>query len=198
MQRMIRPHHHDEIVVAIMERLQTAGLGGRRADADLGRALLDAAHHLPARPFLQVDPQQSVGAEKSGEILGQELHDRRQIGEHADVATHALAIFGEFDRDLFDIQQRDAGVVQQRFARRRQCHPLRQPLEQADPEGCFEIVHPFADRGGRDAFARRRPRQILFLAHRDEQSQRGEIDAPKQRVFSRAKRTWGRRRIEID
>ena len=138
-----------------------------------------------------------MGAEKAGEILGQELHDRRQIGEHADVAAHALAIFGEFDRDLFDIEQRDTGMMQQGFAGRRQRHSLRQPLEQADLEGGFEIIHPLADRGGRDALAHRRPRQVLFLAYRDEQSQRGEIDAPKQRIFSGIKHALCLWRIEI-
>ena len=58
-----RPKHDDKIIVSIVTRLKTARIGLAGADTDLGGALLDAAHHLPARPLLQVDPQQLVRAE---------------------------------------------------------------------------------------------------------------------------------------
>ena len=56
-QRMIRSHHHGEVVVAIVKRLERPRLGLARADTDLGGAFLDAANHLPARALLQIDPQ---------------------------------------------------------------------------------------------------------------------------------------------
>jgi hypothetical protein len=67
-QRVIRAHHHDQIIGAVMKRLEAARLGLAGADADFGGAFLDAPHHLPARPLLQIDPQQFMGAEKGGEI----------------------------------------------------------------------------------------------------------------------------------
>ena len=142
--------------------------------------------------------KQFMDAEKIRQVLGQELHDRRQIREHANVAADALRIFGQFDGDFFDVQQRDAGMVQQRFARRRQHHALGQPLEQGYAESEFEIGQPLADGGCRDAFANRRPRQVHFLAHRDEQPQRRQIDAPQQRAFGAADAARRMRRAEID
>ena len=54
---MIRSHHHGEVVVAIVKRLERPRLGLARADTDLGGAFLNAANHLPARALLQIDPQ---------------------------------------------------------------------------------------------------------------------------------------------
>ena len=102
------------------------------------------------------------------------------------MAAHAAGIFGEFDRDLFDIEQRDPGMMQQRLAGRRQRHSLGLPLEQADVESGLEIIHPLGDGGRGNALAHRRAREIPFLAHRDEQPQRGEIDPPQQRAFGGA------------
>ena len=79
--------------MAIVIGLQAAGVRLARADADFGNPLLDTANHLPARPLLQVDPQQLMGIEEAREIVGEELHDRREIGEHADMAADALRIF---------------------------------------------------------------------------------------------------------
>ena len=84
------------------------------------------------------------------------------------MAAHALRVLAQFDGDFFDIEKRDAGMVQQRLARRGQHHALREPLEQGYAECEFEIRHPLADGGCRDALARRRPRQVLLLANCDE------------------------------
>jgi hypothetical protein len=152
---------------------------------------------LPARPFLQVDAQQLVGVEEGLQILGQELHDRRQVRQHANMAANAVRIFRQFDGDLFDIEQRDTGMVQQRFASRRQRHALGQPPEQRDAERQFEIVHPLGDGRCRDALALRRPRQVLLLADRDEQPQRRQVDPARQRGFGRLKSSVaGSREIE--
>jgi hypothetical protein len=49
------------------------------------------------------------------------------------MTADALRIFREFDRDLFDIEQRDTGMVQQRFAGRRQRLPS--PEQNSNPSG---------------------------------------------------------------
>ena len=101
------------------------------------------------------------------------------------MAAHAMRILGEFDRDLFDSEQREAGMVQQRFAGRRQRHALGQPPEQRDAESQFEIVHALGNGGSRDALAGGGPGQVLLVADRDEQPQRGEVDPPRQRDLGR-------------
>lgn len=70
-------------------------------------------------PLLQIDTQRLMRTEEGLQVFRQELHDRRQVRRHADMAADAVRIFGEFDRDLFEIEQHDAGMVQQRFAGRR-------------------------------------------------------------------------------
>src|SRR5258707_6667876 len=74
-----------------------------------------------------------MGAEKAGQILGQELHDRREVGEHADMAAHALRVLGQFDGDFFDIEKRDAGMVQQRLARRVSTMPFESRSNRVTP-----------------------------------------------------------------
>jgi hypothetical protein len=122
-------------------------------------------------------------AEEGLEVLGQELHDRREVRQHANMAADALRIFREFDRDLFDIEQRDTGMVQQGFAGRRQRHALGQPPEQRDTKGQFEIVHPLGDGRCRDALALSGPREILLLADGDEQPQCRQVDPARQHGF---------------
>jgi hypothetical protein len=141
-ERMIRPHHQHQIVITVVKNFEAARLGFACANADLCGTLLNTPDHLPARPLLQVDLQEFMGVEKAGQILGQELHDRRQVGEHADVPADTLRVLGQFDGDFFDIQKRDAGMVQQCLSRRRQRHALREPLEQGHAKCEFEIGHP--------------------------------------------------------
>jgi hypothetical protein len=127
-----------------------------------------------------------MGGEEGGEILGEKLHDRGEIGEHADMTAHALRIFRQLDRDLLDIEQCQASVMQERLSRRRQRHAFCEPLEQCDAEGELEIGHPLGDGGGRDAFAVGRLGEVLLLADCDEQAERRQVDASEQRAFGRA------------
>ena len=99
------------------------------------------------------------------------------------MTAHALRIFRELDRDLLDIEQGQPRMMQQRLARRRQRHALGEALEQRDAEGELEIVHPLGDGGGRDALAVGGAGEVLLLADRDEQPERGEIDPARQRGF---------------
>src|SRR5690348_14950820 len=99
------------------------------------------------------------------------------------MAAHALRIFRELNRDLLDIEQRQPRVVQQRLTCRCQRHAFGEALEQRDAESELEIVHPLGDRGRRDALTIGGAGEVLFLADRNEQPQRGEIDPARQRGF---------------
>jgi hypothetical protein len=125
------------------------------------------------------------------QVLGQELHDGRDVGVDAHVAAHAVGVFAELALHLLQAVQHRARVVQQAFAGRREVDAARVAVEQGGAERGLEVRQPLADRRCRDEFALRRAADAAQLAHSHEQLQRGEVDAAGEIAFGRAHGVWG-------
>ena len=94
-------------------------------DADVGAAVDHAARDQSVRFFLKVDVDLRMGCQEARQDLGQEIADRGGVGEHAQVAAQAAAVFAQFAAHLLGLGKHQARVVQHRFARRQQAHAAR-------------------------------------------------------------------------
>ncbi|MNL42736.1 hypothetical protein D3C87_1652100 [compost metagenome] len=69
---------------------QSAGVAVGRTDTDIGRAIEHTLDHPIAGAFFQVDLDLLVAGDKTAQVFGQKLNDRRQVRQHAHITTHAL------------------------------------------------------------------------------------------------------------
>jgi hypothetical protein len=133
---------------------------------------LDAA----ARPLFEVELDALVLQLERAQVLGQKFDDRRQIGHHPHIASHAARMAGQFDADIFDVAHDAARMMQQRFAGRRERHAARVALEQCGAHGLFELEQALARGGDGNRFALGGTRERAFLIDGKEELQRGEVE----------------------
>jgi len=143
--------------------------------------------------LLQIDLDLSMRAGKRAQVLGQELHDGREVGVHAHMAAHALGVLGEFALHALQAEQHGACVVQQALARGCGGDTAAAAPQQRRAHHGFEIGQALAHRRGGDVFLLRRAADAAEFAHGDEELQRGQVDAARETALGAFHRWYFRR-----
>ena len=123
-------------------------------DAQVGLAVGDGGDGLLAGFLFQADAHQRLRAHEAGQVLRQELGDRRGVRPDAHVAAHADGEVAHGEGHAVDRVEHGARVVHQFGPGRGQFQPARMAHEQAAVGGAFEFG---------DAFAQRRHGHVRFV-----------------------------------
>jgi hypothetical protein len=180
-QRMIRTHDDNEPVVPVQQAAQTVRRNAAGTNADLGEPFRDAADDTGARPLLEVDLDGALRCQECPQILGQKLHDGREVREHSHDAPHALRVLCKLQRNSLGIPQHASGMVEEGFARRGRRHAARTAQEELHTEMLLQLDESLAHGRRGDRRMPRCLREAALLADGDKEAKRRQVEPPEQR-----------------
>ena len=182
-QRVALRHGQQQAVLPVGARLQRRGAArrGRQgagvADAHIRRAFLHGAHHVGGQVLLQLDLHVRVFAHEAPQVVGQELHHRRDAGVHAHRPARAAGVFAQRRLHLLQPEQRFLRVAQQALPRWRERHAARVAQQQRHARQRLQLRKPLAHGRRGQRLARGGAADAARLPHGHKQLQRGEVQA---------------------
>ena len=167
-QRMALRHDQHQLVAPV--RCGDEAGRGRAVgeDADVGAVLLDGGDDVVAILFFQVDAHGRMRFHEGGQVLGQELGQRRGVGGNAHLSAHALGKVGQGDGHLLHFLQHAQRVHQTGLAGLGQLDAGGVAVEQLGVQRGLQVGDALAGRAHGQVRLTRAGRDAALAGHRDE------------------------------
>ena len=179
--------HQAEAVTPIRQRLDGVDMVEGREYADIRRILGDRPHRRRTVALFQHDADLRMRSGEASEILGQELGDRRDIGEDANLPPQPVSEIAQLEGDVVEEVQCPSGQAQQSQAGRGRLDSPRMPPQQRRSEMLLQIGHPSADGRRRNVLPLGGGSNRAQFDHGDEEPQG---DGVEPHVKMRGPGTW--------
>src|SRR3989442_8489753 len=170
-------HHHQAVAKNGMDS-EIRRLDGKRHDADIDRAVLQALQDLVAKVPVDTDLDKRIAALKFGKDVRQKVEARSLVGAEDDRALHPVTAVRDGLHGLVTQREQALRVFEETFSGRRKMNRLGRAVEEPWAVGLLELANLRADRRLRAENLLAGTRETAELGHLNECRELVEVHSP--------------------